>query len=99
VFAFCRRDPDDPAGFAVVVANLTPVPRHGYRLGVPLESAWQVAFNSDDAEFAGSAHEVSPSDATWFVPDSTTPWQGQQSSLLLTLPPLSVLVLVPRSES
>jgi 1,4-alpha-glucan branching enzyme len=99
VFAFCRRDPDDPAGFAVVVANLTPVPRHGYRLGVPLEGPWDVAFNSDAVEFGGSGHDVSPSDSTRFVPDPATPWQGQPASLLLTLPPLSVLVLVPRSES
>ena len=99
VFAFCRRDPDDPAGFAVVVANLTPVPRHGYRLGVPLEGPWDVAFNSDEVEFGGSGHDVSPSDSTRFVPDPATPWQGQPASLLLTLPPLSVLVLVPRSES
>ena len=35
------------------------------------------------------------SDSTPFVPDPATPWQGQPASLLLTLPPLSVLVLVP----
>jgi hypothetical protein len=29
------------------------------------------------------------------VPDPSTPWQGQPASLLLTLPPLSVVVLGP----
>ena len=98
VFSFWRRSPglDD---VVVVVANLTPVPRHGYRLGVPLEGEWQIELDTDASRFGGSDHEVVPvagADGGAPVADPFTPWQGQPASLLLTLPPLAVLVLTPR---
>jgi 1,4-alpha-glucan branching enzyme len=72
------------------------VPRHGYRLGVPAgPSAWQVLLDTDAATYGGSGHEVLVDGATSVAPDPSTPWQGQPASLLLTLPPLSVVVLGP----
>jgi hypothetical protein len=42
-------------GSPVVVAlNFTPVPRHGYRVGLPKAGAWREVFNSDSAFYAGS---------------------------------------------
>jgi 1,4-alpha-glucan branching enzyme len=94
VFALCRRDPAS-GQVVTVVANLTPVPRHGYRLGVPAgPSAWQVLLDTDAAAYGGSGHEVLLGGTT-VEPDPSTPWQGQPASLLLTLPPLSVVVLGP----
>jgi len=90
-YAFLRRgtDGDRPV---VVVANLTPVPRHGYRLGVP-EGRWRVALNTDDAAWWGSGLE--PLQGGEADADASVPWHGQQASLLLTLPPLAVVWLTP----
>ncbi len=77
----------------VVAANLTPVPRHGYRLGVPSPGPWKVLLDTDSLSYGGSGHGVAPAGGDVLVPDTSTPWQGQTASLLLTLPPLSVLVL------
>src|SRR5208283_1574554 len=38
----------------VVVCNFTPVPRLGYRLGVPSEGFWRELLNSDATEYGGS---------------------------------------------
>jgi len=108
VVALCRRDPHhsfdeqgvattanqpDSGGIVAIVANLTPVPRHGYRLGAPVGGAWRVLFDSDSAAFGGSGHEVLISGDELVHADAATPWQGQPASLLITLPPLSVVVL------
>jgi 1,4-alpha-glucan branching enzyme len=96
IFAFWRRVPGGSADeVAVVVANLTPVPRHGYRLGVPELRPWRVVLDTDAPDYGGSGHELVPAGGDRLEPDGSTPWQGQPGSLLLTLPPLSVAVLVP----
>ncbi len=112
VFAFCRKAVADDGGsldgpieswpegsVAAVVANLTPVPRHGYRLGVPRAGAWRVVLCTDDRRYGGSGHELVPSGGSALEVDEATPWQGQPGSLLLTLPPLSVVVLTPASPT
>jgi 1,4-alpha-glucan branching enzyme len=75
----------------VVVANFTPVVRHGHRLGVPAAGWYRELLNSDAAVYGGSnlgngggthAHEY--------------PWHGHPASLYLTVPPLGVLVFKPR---
>jgi len=96
VVAFCRRAPGDGrTDTAAVVANLTPVPRHGYRLGIPFPEPWTVVLDTDNAAFGGSGHELVPGGGGPLEPDPSTPWQGQPQSLLLTLPPLSVVILAP----
>jgi 1,4-alpha-glucan branching enzyme len=96
VFSFWRRVPGGaPDDTVVVAANLTPVPRHGYRLGVPERGDWQVVLDTDASAYGGSGHELVPGGAGVLPADELTPWQGQPASLLLTLPPLSVVVLVP----
>ena len=87
VISFLRRDRDGRAN-VVVVANLTPVPREGYRIGVPYDGFWKEALNSDAAEYGGSGMgnmgglEAEPE-----------PVHGFEQSLALTLPPLSIVVL------
>jgi 1,4-alpha-glucan branching enzyme len=90
-YAFVRRGTDDDVP-VVVAANLTPVPRHGWRLGVP-EGRWRVALNTDDERWWGSG--VEPLEGGEATADATVPWHGQPASLRLTLPPLSVVWLVP----
>ncbi|MBZ5486089.1 1,4-alpha-glucan branching protein GlgB [Halomonas aquamarina] len=74
----------------LVVANLTPIPREGYRLGVPQAGRWEERFNSDAECYGGSnmgnLGQLTARDA---------PLHGQSASLELTLPPLAVLLLRP----
>ena len=37
-----------------VVCNLTPVPREGYRIGVPKAGAWEEVINTDATVYGGS---------------------------------------------
>jgi 1,4-alpha-glucan branching enzyme len=73
----------------VCVANLTPVPRHGYRIGLPRGGRWYDVLNTDEQRWGGSG-VVQPE-----VTADGTPWQGQIDSAVLTLPPLAVRWLVP----
>jgi 1,4-alpha-glucan branching enzyme len=75
-------------GLVLVAANFTPVPRTGFRVGVPREGYWREILNSDAAEYGGSGMgngggaEAQP-----------VPWHGRPYSLELTLPPLAVVWL------
>jgi 1,4-alpha-glucan branching enzyme len=72
----------------LVVANFTPVPRAGYRIGVPLAGRWQELINSDAATYAGSNYGNGGG-----VGSEQTPSHGQAQSVVLNLPPLAVLIL------
>ena len=37
-----------------VISNFTPVPRHGYRIGLPAAGVWREIFNSDAPAYGGS---------------------------------------------
>jgi len=73
----------------VVVCNFTPVPRAGYRLGVPQGGAWRELINTDQTVYGGSGMGNGS-----LVADDQ-PAHGQGQSLVLHLPPLSCLVLEP----
>ncbi|HEY0844262.1 MAG TPA: 1,4-alpha-glucan branching protein GlgB [Noviherbaspirillum sp.] len=94
VFAFLRMgDAGDPP--LLVVLNMTPVPREGYRIGVPAENgqavpAWQELLNTDDAAYGGAGSLSSEP-----VRVEQEPSHGVAQSLVLRLPPLSALVLKP----
>ncbi len=93
VFAWMRRD--GQGGEMIVIANFTPVPRHAYRLGVPnVLQTWRECLNSDDASFGGSGVV----NATPLMPENT-PAHGRAQSIALTLPPLSVVFLVPAKKA
>jgi 1,4-alpha-glucan branching enzyme len=88
VFAFVRRS--RTGGRPVVcVANLSPVPREGFRVGVPHPGRYVELVNTDADVYGGSgvgnAGEVHSEDVHW---------DGQPASLVLRLPPLSVLWLL-----
>ena len=77
----------------VFVANLSPVPRIGYRLGLPRSGHWREAINTDSRFYGGG-------DMGNFggVEAEPVPWHGQSFSAEVTLPPLSGVWLVPDSE-
>ncbi len=72
----------------LVVCNLTPVVRHGYRIGVPQAGTWQELLNTDSGWYGGG--NIGNGGA---VPTEPVPLHGQAQSLLLTLPPLATLYL------
>ena len=88
IVSFLRRGRDPNAGEIVVVANFTPVPREGYRVGVPQPGFYQELLNTDAALYGGTNLGNFGG-----VPADEKEWQGQPCSVLLTLPPLAVLYL------
>jgi 1,4-alpha-glucan branching enzyme len=88
VLSFLRQGNDDEV---VVVLNFTPMPREGYRIGVPHPGTYRVLLNSDSEHYGGS-NAGNP-----FARSEPTPWMGHPHSLVLTLPPLGGLIL-RRSE-
>ena len=90
VFAWLRHD--DQGGAVMVVCNLTPVPRPGYRIGsAPRFGAWRELVNTDSSHYGGS--NVGNGDGP--VPVEPVPAHGRGHSVALNLPPLGVLFLVP----
>jgi 1,4-alpha-glucan branching enzyme len=72
----------------VVVANLTPVPRLNYRVGVPRKGFWKEVLNSDAVTYGGSGHgNLGGIEAT------PIPSHGKFYSVSLVLPPLGVVFL------
>ncbi len=90
ILAFLRR----PArGSEVLVAcNFTPVPRVGYRIGVPRPGYWRELLNSDAAEYGGSGMGNAGG-----VTADEVPTHGRAYSLALVLPPLAAVVLKPEA--
>ncbi len=84
VLSFLRRDAE---GHVVVVMNLTPVPRYGYRVGAPAAGAYALRFSSDDRRYGGSEVETAAR-----VETEPVPFHGQPQSVRLDLPPLGLLV-------
>jgi 1,4-alpha-glucan branching enzyme len=69
----------------VCVANLTPVPRYGYRVGLPTPGPWREVLNTDDVRWAGSGVVNSR------VVAEDLAWQDCKRSAVVTLPPLGVV--------
>jgi 1,4-alpha-glucan branching enzyme len=92
VVAFLRKG-RDPKDRVLAVCNFTPVPRHGYRLGIPVGGHWREALNSDAVVYGGSgvgnlgrvraAHSRS---------------HGRAFSLTVTLPPLATVLFKPEGS-
>jgi 1,4-alpha-glucan branching enzyme len=85
VVSFLRRS-RDPARQVLVAFNFTPVPRHGYRLGVPEAGYWNEILNSDaDLYGGGGQGNLGGVEA---VP---TPWHGMPCQVTVTIPPLGAV--------
>ena len=93
VFSWVRRDGEGRS--AIVVANMTPVPRMGFRLGLPPAEAargsWREVLNSDSAYYGGGnlGNGGAP------LPVEAIGAQGRGHSLGLVLPPLATVFLLP----
>ncbi|MBF0545233.1 MAG: 1,4-alpha-glucan branching protein GlgB [Candidatus Riflebacteria bacterium] len=80
------RKGEDPSQLMLFVANFTPVPRQGFRLGAPREGYYREVLNTDSEYYFGSNMGNSGG-----VSSQTVPWQNRPYSLEINLPPLAVL--------
>ena len=71
----------------LIVCNMTPVPRHSCRVGVPGRGRWKEILNSDAKEYGGSGQgNFGGVDSVPVVCNK------RNNSVLLTLPPLGIVV-------
>jgi 1,4-alpha-glucan branching enzyme len=92
VLSFLRYGTSEDGGQDVVacIANLTPVPRRDYRLGLPRAGRWVELLNTDAGEYGGSGSGTGGS-----VAAAGEARHGLVASASLTLPPLGVLWMTP----
>ena len=92
VFAWLRHGADGAPPIAVV-ANFTPRPHRGYRVGLPLPGRWREILNTDSTLYGGSdignAGEVVA---------RATPCHGYPFSATITVPPLGTVWLLHDGE-
>jgi len=86
VFAFLRTS--GAGAPLLVVCNMTPVPRHGYRIGVSSPGRWREVANTDSRFYGGS--DLGNDGAVHTVEQ---PSHGLSHSVELTLPPLATVIL------
>jgi 1,4-alpha-glucan branching enzyme len=93
VITYLRRGEDREA-VAVVACNFTPVPRLGYRIGVPFAGWYRERINTDAPDYGGSGIGNFGG-----VEAEAYPMHGHPYSLRLQLPPLAAVVFTndPRS--
>jgi len=89
VLSFLRQTADGAQQF-VVILNLTPVPRGGYRVGLPRGGRWREVLNSDATLYAGSNQGNAGG-----VLAQDQPIHGMPHSAEFLLPPLGVIVFAP----
>ena len=82
------RKPADGSEAVLVVLNFTPVPRLGYRVGVPWGGAWNEILNSDAKLYGGA--DFGNLGGTIAEPTAT---HGRPHSVTLTVPPLGAIYL------
>jgi len=73
--------------FLIFACNFTPMVHQGYRIGVPALGNYRELLNSDDRGYGGSGVINEGLFAA-----QALPWQGQQQSILVTLPPLGASI-------
>ena len=74
--------------FLVCIANLSPIPRYNFRVGLPAKGAYVEALNTDSESYGGS--NVGN---LGVVEAEPIPWHGLDHSATVALPPLAVLWL------
>ena len=75
-----------PEEVILVALNFTPVPRYGYRVGVPAPGFWREVVNTDSTAYGGSGVGNLGGLNAAEIPAHGRPW-----SLSLTLPPLAAV--------
>ena len=90
IFSFYRKNlAKDQIIFCI--SNLTPIPRDGYRFGVEDPGQYEVIMNTDSKYYWGSNYMMN--DNMGVFTSENQPWQGNEHSLVINLPPLSTVYL------
>ena len=89
VIAFARASKDG-SRVLVCAANLAPVPRPDYRLGLPRAGGWREVMNTDSSFYGGT-----DTGNLGGIEAEPIGWHEQPFSAEVTLPPLGVIWLVP----
>ncbi|MBX5241662.1 1,4-alpha-glucan branching protein GlgB [Rhizobium sp. NLR22b] len=84
VLGMLRYAPDRSSS-VLVLSNFTPVPRYGYRIGVPQDGVWVERVTTDAREYGGSGL------VNGAVSSEPVAAHGRPHSLALTLPPLATI--------
>lgn len=88
IYAFLRWSTDGTSAL-IGIANWTPVPRPGYRVGLPWGGEWSVILDTDDPRYWGSGHRGGQTS----VQAHEEPWQGRSRSASIDIPPLAMVWL------
>jgi 1,4-alpha-glucan branching enzyme len=86
-YAWCRHAKGNRET-VVVILNMTPVPRGPYRVGVPATGFYREILNSDSKLYGGSNLGNAGG-----VKSEAVPMHGRPNSIVITLPPLAMLVM------
>jgi 1,4-alpha-glucan branching enzyme len=87
IYAWLRLGGASPP--VAVICNFTPVPRHGYIIGLPMAGQWREILNTDAAAYGGSGMGNLGG-----VTASRGPSHGLPHSAEILVPPLATLYLV-----
>ena len=87
VISFYRAN-GDRSEHLVCIANLSPVPRYNFRVGLPTKGEYTETLNTDSESYGGS--NVGN---LGVVEAEPVPWHGLDHSATVALPPLAVLWL------
>ncbi|MEO7398817.1 MAG: 1,4-alpha-glucan branching protein GlgB [Ilumatobacteraceae bacterium] len=91
IYAFARSAvrPSGERGEMICIANFTPMPHPGYRVGAPHTGAWDVLIDTDLHRFGGSGYRGD----LGVVSARGETCQDRPASIVVDLPPLGVLWL------
>ncbi|MEM8550021.1 MAG: 1,4-alpha-glucan branching protein GlgB, partial [Verrucomicrobiota bacterium] len=87
VLSFLRLGANAQETFAVV-SNFTPIPRVGYRIGVPTAGYWKELINTNADVYGGTGSGLNGG-----LVSDPIPWDGREHSLHIDLPGLSTFIL------
>jgi 1,4-alpha-glucan branching enzyme len=90
ILAYVRKA-KDPNDFLIVCCNFTPVPRIGYKIGVPEACFYEEISNSDSTFYGGS--DLGNAGGIQALPQES---HGRPASMEVTLPPLATVIFKPR---
>ncbi|WMI81409.1 1,4-alpha-glucan branching protein GlgB [Anaerotignum sp. MB30-C6] len=90
IVSFIRRSEDEEI---YCICNFTPVLHHAFRIGVPEKGTYKEIFNSDRNVFGGSGVEN-----TKKISSEETPWNHFSQSIVVKIPPLSIIILEQAKE-
>jgi 1,4-alpha-glucan branching enzyme len=85
VFSFLRKD--EHGDVMAVISNFTPIPRQGYRIGVPGPGTYREVINTDNAVYGGSGV------GNGLLRAEETASHGRPWSVAMTVPPLATVML------